>query len=90
MSFKKNGCQALVRCASNLSELESGQQAVIDRLELPEDIAKRLMELGFVPGQTVEPARSAPGGEPRVYRVDGSEIAIRRETARHMKLRSPL
>ena len=90
VSFKRNGGDVSACRASNLSELESGEQAVIDRLELPEDIAKRLMELGFVPGQTVEPACSAPGGEPRVYRVDGSEVAIRRETARHMILRSQL
>lgn len=45
------------------------------------------MELGFLPGQVVVPARSAPGGEPRVYRVDGSEIALRRETAARLILR---
>jgi Fe2+ transport system protein FeoA len=45
------------------------------------------MELGFLPGHIVVPARSAPGGEPRVYRVDGSEVALRRETASHLILR---
>jgi Fe2+ transport system protein FeoA len=45
------------------------------------------MEMGFLPGHTVVPARSAPGGDPRVYQVDGSEIALRRETARHLILR---
>jgi Fe2+ transport system protein FeoA len=48
------------------------------------------MELGFLPGHTVVPARSAPGGEPRVYRVDGSEVALRRETASRLILRPPL
>ena len=66
----------------SLSDVKSGQRATLDHLDLPKDEAKRLMELGFVPGNVIEPARSAPGGEPRVYRVDGSEIAIRRETAR--------
>jgi ferrous iron transport protein A len=75
------------RTASNLSELKAGEQGILDRLDLPDEVAKRLMELGFVPGHVIEPALSAPGGEPRVYRVDGSEIAIRRETARHLILR---
>lgn len=66
----------------SLSDVKSGQRAVVDHLDLPAEEAQRLMELGFVPGNIIEPARSAPGGEPRVYRVDGSEIAIRRETAR--------
>ena len=39
------------------------------------------MELGFLPGTRVTVGRSAPGGDPRIFQVDGSEIAIRRETA---------
>jgi Fe2+ transport system protein FeoA len=30
---------------------------------------------------------AAPGGDPRVFRVDGSEIALRRETAARLHLR---
>ncbi len=64
-----------------LAELRSGEQGVLERLELPEPDARRLMELGFLPGHPVVPAMAAPGGDPRVFRVDGSEIALRRETA---------
>ena len=70
-----------------LAQLEEGESGVLDRLDLPEDIARRLMELGFLPGHIVVPARSAPGGNPRVYRVDGSEVALRRETAARLILR---
>ena len=73
----------------NLTELERGEHGVLDRLDLPEDDARRLMELGFLPGHTVTPAHSAPGGDPRVFRVDGSEIALRRETARRLILKVP-
>jgi len=72
-----------------LAQLPRGESGVLDRLDLPEDIARRLMELGFLPGQVIVPARSAPGGGPRVYRVDGSEVALRRETAARLILRSP-
>jgi ferrous iron transport protein A len=72
-----------------LAQLPQGQAGVLDRLDLPEDIARRLMELGFLPGHVIVPARSAPGGEPRVYRVDGSEVALRRETAARLILRPP-
>ena len=71
-----------------LAQLKEGESGIIDHLDLPEDIARRLMELGFLPGHVVVPARSAPGGEPRVYRVDGSEVALRRETASHLILRA--
>ena len=69
------------------AELRRGEQAILDRLELPEDVAQRLMELGFIPGSTISAARSAPSGDPRVFRVDGAEIALRSETAKSLILR---
>jgi ferrous iron transport protein A len=76
-----------VAVARTLAQLREGEAGVLDHLDLPDDIARRLMELGFLPGHIIVPARSAPGGEPRVYRVDGSEVALRRETASHLILR---
>ncbi|MDQ2774065.1 MAG: ferrous iron transport protein A [Acidobacteriota bacterium] len=70
-----------------LADLPTGQRCVIDRLDLPEDIARRLMELGFLPGNEVVPGRRAPGGGPRVFRVDGSEVALRRDTAARLYIR---
>jgi Fe2+ transport system protein FeoA len=69
-----------------LADLHDGEEALVDRIDLPSDFATRLMELGFVPGHTVLAAHAAPGGDPRVFRVDGTEIALRRETARHIFL----
>ncbi len=72
----------------SLADLQRGETAILDRLDLPEADARRLMELGFVPGHSITPAHSAPfGGDPRVFRVDGSEIALRSETARHLILK---
>jgi ferrous iron transport protein A len=72
---------------NRLADLREGDHGVIDRLDLPEDLARRLMELGFLPGNGITAARSAPGGDPRVFRVDGSEVALRRDTARRVFLR---
>lgn len=72
----------------NLTQLKRGESGILDRLELPEDDARRLMEMGFVPGHSITPAQAAPGGDPRVFRVDGSEVALRRETAQRLILRS--
>lgn len=71
----------------NLTHLKRGESGVLERLELPEDDARRLMELGFVPGHIITRAHAAPSGDPGVFRVDGSEVALRRETARHLILR---
>jgi ferrous iron transport protein A len=72
----------------SLVDLREGEQGVLDRLDLPDDVSRRLMELGFVPGNPITAALSAPGGDPRVFRVDGSEIALRRETAARLMLRA--
>lgn len=69
-----------------LSQLREGESGVITVLNLPLESAWRLMELGFVPGARVTAAAAAPGGDPRVYRVDGASIALRRETARRLGL----
>jgi ferrous iron transport protein A len=68
-------------------ELRQGEQGILDHLDLPEDVSRRLMELGFVPGSPIVAALSAPGGDPRVFQVDGAEIALRRDTAACLKLR---
>lgn len=70
-----------------LADLSTGERCILDRLDLPEDIARRLMELGFLPGNEIVPGRRAPGGGPRVFRVDGSEVALRDDTAARLYVR---
>ena len=70
-----------------LVDLRKGDSAIVDAIDLPDDEARRLMELGFLPGARVIAGMSAPGGDPKVFQVDGSEIALRRETARRLRIR---
>jgi ferrous iron transport protein A len=72
---------------ATLVDLRRGDAAILDGIDLPSDDARRLMEMGFLPGMRITAGRSAPGGDPRVFEVDGSEVALRRETARRMKVR---
>ena len=71
-----------------LLDLRKGDAAVLDSIELPADDAQRLMELGFLPGTSITAGQSAPGGDPRVFQVDGSEIALRRATAGRLTIRT--
>jgi Fe2+ transport system protein FeoA len=84
--FKKRAPEAAPG-VRNVTALKRGESAVLDHIDLPEEEARRLMELGFLPGHTITPAHSAPGGDPRVFQVDGSEIALRWETAVRLILR---
>lgn len=63
----------------SLADLPEGSTAVLGEFDLPLQVADQLMNLGFLPGLEVTAARSGPGGDPRVYRVDGTEVALRRE-----------
>ena len=83
-----SGNSQLEATHASLVDLRKGDAAILDRIDLPTEDARRLMELGFVPGTNIIAGFSAPGGDPRVFQVDGSEIALRRDTARKLKVRS--
>ncbi len=79
--------RSVKRSPRTLAELKEGEGGILEALDLPEADALRLMELGFIPGVRVVACRAAPSGDPRVFRVDGSEVALRRVTARRLRLR---
>ncbi len=80
-----SSASAAIQC---LADLEVGQSGVVDRIELPPADARRLMELGFLPGSSVLLSRRTPFGDPTVFRIDDSDIALRRETAERIVLRA--
>ena len=82
-----SNCVQPEACSGTLVDLRRGDAGILHDIDLPGDEARRLMELGFLPGARVTAGLSAPGGDPRVFQVDGSEIALRRETARRLKVR---
>jgi ferrous iron transport protein A len=72
---------------TDLSHAKVGSMGVVERIDLPEDVCHYLAHLGFLPGTTIEVLRSAPAGDPRVYRLDGVEVGLRSDTARHIYLK---
>jgi ferrous iron transport protein A len=70
-----------------LSNAKVGSAGVVERIDLPEEVSHHLAHLGFLPGTSVEVLRRAPAGDPRVYRIDGVEVGLRNETAKHIFLR---
>ena len=82
-NFKKTAASPSPR---RLADLAPGQAARIASLALPSAAAEPLMDLGLVAGSHVQAVRRAPGGDPVIYRVDGAEIALRRETTCHISI----
>lgn len=73
---------------SALTDLRIGETAILVALDLPESVQNYLMHMGFVPNAMVTALRRAPAGDPTVYGIDGMEIALRRETAEGIRVRS--
>lgn len=76
------------RQVSVLTDLRIGETATLIALDLPESVQNYLMHMGFVPDAQVTALRKAPAGDPTVYAIDGMEIALRRETAESIRVRS--
>ena len=64
-----------------LDRLAPGDRGVIDRIDAEPAIARRLMELGLVPGTEIEMIRSAPLGDPLEVAVHGLHLSLRRSEA---------
>lgn len=67
--------------ARSLDELPTGRNARVTCVEGSGPVAKRLMEMGIVPGAPVSVVRAAPLGDPIEVRVRGYHLALRRSEA---------
>lgn len=67
------------RVAGTLAAVTVGATAVVSGIDADLDpaAARRLVDLGFAPGATVEVLRRAPMADPTVFRVADTEIALR-------------
>lgn len=71
-----------------LSELKKGEQGIIESL-IDEEFSAKLMELGFLPGETVRVDLVAPLGDPVAVTVAGYQISLRKSEAACIMLRRP-
>ena len=65
-----------------LDQLVPGESGTLARIDGDPAIARRLMELGLVPGTVVELIRSAPLGDPLELTVRGVHLSLRRSEAK--------
>ena len=66
---------------TSLDQLPLGSPAIVRRVGSTRSIARRLMELGLVPGTSVTVTRIAPFGDPLELRVRNYALSIRRSEA---------
>lgn len=69
-----------------LSELKTGDTAVITKVKGYGAFRKRLNEMGFVRGKMVKAVKNAPLNDPIEYAIMGYEISLRRQEAAFIEI----
>lgn len=68
--------------------LKRGEIATITEFDI-ETIPLKLLEMGCLPGNSVELLQVAPFGDPLYLNINGSHLAIRIETAKQIAVEIP-
>lgn len=75
---------------STLADLRVGEKALVRDIGGERGIARRLMEMGLLPGTAIEIVRVAPLGDPIEIRLRGVSLSIRRAEARSVSISAPI
>ncbi|MBA0882109.1 FeoA family protein [Flavobacterium undicola] len=70
---------------TTINSLKKSEKAIIKDFDI-DIIPLKLLEMGCLPGNTVELLQIAPFGDPLYLDVNGSHLAIRVETAREIEV----
>jgi ferrous iron transport protein A len=71
---------------SRLSDLGIGDEAQVIEVGGQRNVARRLMEMGLLPGTRVRVVRRAPLGDPLEIRLRSYSLSIRRSEAEHIEI----
>ena len=69
-----------------LSELQTGERGVVVRVAGHGAFRKRIIEMGFIKGVTVESVLNAPLKDPIKYRIMNFEVSLRRSDAMKVEI----
>ncbi|MGB0477381.1 MAG: FeoA family protein [Flavobacteriaceae bacterium] len=69
-----------------LAQLKKGEKAVVEDLNT-DLVPLKLIEMGCLPGNTIELLQLAPFKDPLFLNVNGAQVSIRRETAEHIQVK---
>ena len=70
---------------TTVAQLKKGEKAIISHFDI-DSIPLKLIEMGCLPGNSVELLQIAPFGDPLYLNVNDSHLAIRRDMAEKIKV----
>jgi len=68
-----------------IAHLKKGETAIIKSFSI-DSVPLKLLEMGCLPGNEVSLVQLAPFSDPMYLIINGSHLAIRRETARQIEI----
>jgi ferrous iron transport protein A len=71
-----------------ICDLKPGQKALVSKIIGDEKLKKRLNALGCIEGTEIELKNAAPFGDPLVLNLRGFNLAIRKNDAKNIFIRS--
>ena len=69
-----------------LSSLTPGERAVVARIDIPPDQRGRLLEMGLLPGTSLELVRFAPLGDPVEIKLRNYHLSLRKIEAEKIQV----
>jgi Fe2+ transport system protein FeoA len=69
-----------------LSDLKIGQSGRVSGVEAADEVGRRILEMGLIPGTEVRLEGAAPLGDPLVFLVRGYRLSLRKTEAAQVAL----
>ena len=79
---------AVAEAGIALDALKRGEGGIILSVVAEPAMKLHLMELGFVPGSPITFLMSTPFGDPNIYALRGTSIALRKSEAKCIRVRT--
>jgi Fe2+ transport system protein FeoA len=70
----------------NATQLNFGEKAIINYIDDSHPSSRRILEVGFTPGQEIELLCKSTFNDPLAFSLRGTMIAIRKNEAESIKL----
>jgi ferrous iron transport protein A len=68
------------------ADLNFGEKAIIDEIDFNHPSFRRIIEIGFTPGQEIELINKSVFNDPLAFSLRGTMIAIRKHEAESIRL----
>ncbi len=73
--------------SSSMSKMNVGDKGRVYKFIAPDNIRKRLLDIGLYEGCVLECVLKSPSGDPTAYNINGAIIALRNDDCKNILLK---